>query len=83
MTTPNSQQGVSSSSSLSSFWFSLNGLLVLSGVLFMFALIAPKPQPCLVIITGEAVRISGCADPSLILAHINLAPWNGVKFPIS
>nr|QED43057.1 TGB3 [Asparagus virus 3] len=82
MTTPSSLPGVSSFSSPSSSWFSLNGLLALSVALCMFALIVPKPQPCLVIITGESVSISGCPDPSLILAHLNLAPWNGVKFPI-
>nr|AIL23158.1 TGB3 [Asparagus virus 3] len=79
---PNSEPGASSSFSPLSFLFSLNGLLAISALLCVCVLIAPTPQPCQVLVTGDAVRITGCQDPSRILANLNLAPWNGVKFPI-
>ncbi|BAG12161.1 Triple gene block protein 3 [Asparagus virus 3] len=69
-------------SSLCSSLLSLNGLLVLSVVLCAYAATVTPTPPCQVIVTGEAVRIIGCAEPSHILANLNLAPWNGVKFPI-
>jgi len=40
-----------------------------------------QPSKCIVAITGHDVVITGCQNPERILEHLNLAPWNGVKFP--
>ncbi|ABG48663.1 ORF 4 [Malva mosaic virus] len=60
----------------------LDLILVLSVLLFVYALIAPPTPVCQVIITGESVKVLNCPAPDKIIASIQLAPWNGVKFPI-
>nr|QKI29228.1 ORF4 [Plantain virus X] len=52
-------------------------------ILFVYAVTAPKQAPaCTVIITGEAIKVIGCPDPGSVFTNLNIAPWNGVKFPI-
>ena len=61
----------------------LDFLLAFALILFVYVVTVPRQaQTCTVIITGEAIKVIGCPDPGSVFTNLNIAPWNGVKFPI-
>nr|AYA73324.1 8 kDa protein [Potato aucuba mosaic virus] len=60
----------------------LDCLLVIMCVVFAIVLLWPNNyHPCIVRISGAEIQIHDCAEPNKIISSIQLAPWNGVKFP--
>jgi len=84
VTTPttNGLPSLQSGSSHSSFGLLLNLLIGLAICILLVVAIVPTTQrPCVVKVTGESVLIDNCPNAAEIMEKINLAPWNGVKFP--
>ncbi|ALQ43529.1 triple gene block protein 3 [Plantain virus X] len=65
------------------FTHKVDFLLGIALILFVYAVTVPRQATtCTVTITGEAIRVVGCPDPGSVFTNLNIAPWNGVKFPI-
>jgi hypothetical protein len=65
------------------FGHPLNLAILIAVIILVVVNIVPRSSSdlCVVKITGESVLIHNCPDSSEIVKNINLAPWNGVKFP--
>ncbi|CAN88811.1 triple-gene-block-protein 3 [Lettuce virus X] len=62
--------------------WAINGTLGALLLVFILVCIAPTyHHPCRVVISGHTITITDCPNAAEILRGLDVAPWNGVKFP--